>query len=129
MKEPPSPKAKTPVNLLELLRAMKKRPMMYLGYRPQNRVSIWDLKTFIDGFRQEELAQVFIRREMIYWMLSPFGFACAIAFPMGPWIGRDIFGSSVGTMVKPHSECSLNYLRNMSKTGQKLVLKTLRLVL
>jgi hypothetical protein len=51
MKETPSPKAKTPVNLLELLRAMKKRPMMYLGYRPQNRVSIWDLKTFIDGFQ------------------------------------------------------------------------------
>lgn len=51
MKTPPSPVATRPLGLLELLLAIKKRPMMYIGDRAKNRCSIWHLKSFIVGFQ------------------------------------------------------------------------------
>jgi hypothetical protein len=51
MKTPPNPTATKPLRLLEVLRAIGKKPAMYIGDFPRDRMSIWHLMSFVVGFQ------------------------------------------------------------------------------
>jgi hypothetical protein len=53
----PSEKAVNPLNLLELLRAIGKRPGMYLVDPSRKHVSIWHLQNFIVGFQSGSMGR------------------------------------------------------------------------
>lgn len=53
----PSKKLERPLNLLELLRAIQKRPAMYIGDQSRNRYSIWHLTSFITGFQSGSIGR------------------------------------------------------------------------
>lgn len=80
MKTPPK-KSLKPLNLLELLRAIRKRPAMYLSQQPQNGYSIWQLTTFITGFQSGSIGRKphqegdLILDAFTFWVCARFGVA------------------------------------------------------
>lgn len=77
----PAREPNKPLNLLELLRAIGKKPAMYIGDFPRHRFSIWHLTSFIVGFQSGSIGRgPYQEGDMVldaftFWVCTRFGVA------------------------------------------------------
>jgi hypothetical protein len=82
--------APRPISLLEVLRAIGKKPAMYIGDFPRNRFSIWHLKSFIVGFQSGSIGRGKYQEDDVILDVFTFWFCTRIKVPDGPsdWSGH-----------------------------------------
>src|SRR5256885_1985910 len=109
------------ISLLELIRAVGKKPGFYIAGLPSGSVSILHLRSFLVGHqcgRGQPAEGDDILDSMTYWVCT--------RLPTARWIGPEFFGDSAVRMRRLHSGFSSSCLRTMSETGSSLVQTALR---
>jgi hypothetical protein len=83
------------MSLLEILRAIGKRPMMYIGDPIRNRCSVWHLQSFVVGFQSGRFGHVddddLILNGFDFWICTRYRINLSANWPGLLWLqsGKD----------------------------------------
>jgi hypothetical protein len=125
MKTPLRPIEARPIGLLEVLRAIGKKPAMYIGDSPRNRMSIWHLTSFIVGFQSGSIGRGKYHDDdgvldaFTFWVCTRFG----VPDGASDWAGHiwRHCGEDDEAAFRMFFELLEEYLKERKKVGSKVI--------